>query len=210
MFQERQPADAFVSELKIGDNEELPYSAHDFGVFVAVMLKMAAKTYSHNFSALSRYQITLKTVCDASDQYQEKLLDTLYNCWKTNQQMMMILIDKLLKMQVLDCSVVVAWLFDEKMWQEHDRQWLFEVLNQALEKLTRQIVIVEKDIKELAENIENEDKQEENEADEKMTDDESKPQKQQEDLEAHKQKLEAMVQFQKGLFIDFLLVSLFF
>uniref|UniRef100_A0A1I7UXL3 Nuclear cap-binding protein subunit 1 n=1 Tax=Caenorhabditis tropicalis TaxID=1561998 RepID=A0A1I7UXL3_9PELO len=160
MFQERQPADAFLNELKSSDdNDELPYNINEFGLFVMVMLKMASKTFSHNFSALFRYQAVLKTICDISEQYQEKLLETLYSCWKTNQQMLMILTDKLLKMQIIDCSSVVAWLFDEKMWQEHDRQWSFEVLNQALEKLTRQINVVEKDIKELTEKVENKGKE---------------------------------------------------
>lgn len=210
MFQERQPAEAFLNELKSNDeNDELPYNINEFGLFVMVMLKMASKTYSHNFSALFRYQTTLKTVCDASELYQEKLLETLYSCWKTNQQMLMILTDKLLKMQVIDCSAVVGWLFDEKMWQEHDRQWLFEVLNQALEKLTRQINVVEKDIKELTEKTENKIKEEDDEeSDIKMDEDETKEEKFKqdlEDLENNKEKLERMVTFQKGLFNDFLI-----
>lgn len=55
MFQERQPADSFISELKTAEGDEMPYNSNDFGIFVMVMLKMASKTYSHNFSALSRY-----------------------------------------------------------------------------------------------------------------------------------------------------------
>ncbi|ULU12767.1 hypothetical protein L3Y34_015778 [Caenorhabditis briggsae] len=208
MFQERQPADAFLKELKSTDeNDELPYNINEFGVFVTVMLKMASKTYSHNFSALFRYKDTLKTVCDAAEQYQEKLLETLYSCWKSNQQMLMILTDKLLKMQIIDCSSVVGWLFDEKMWQEHNRQWLFEVLNQALEKLTRQINVVEKDIKDLTEKVESKEKvteagdvkmEEETVVDEKLKGE-------MEELENHKEKLDRMVSFQRNLFNDFLI-----
>lgn len=205
MFQERQPAEAFLNELKSADeNAEYPYNINEFGLFVMVMLKMASKTYSHNFSALFRYQATLKTVCDAAEQYQEKLLETLYSCWKSNQQMLMILTDKLLKMQVIDCSAVVAWLLDEKMWQEHNRQWLFEVLNQALEKLTRQIHVVEKDIKELNEKVENKEKRDNEESEVKMEEDENEK-KDEEDLQNHKEKLDRMVTFQKSLFNDLLL-----
>lgn len=58
MFQERQPAEAFLNELKSNDeNDELPYNINEFGLFVMVMLKMASKTYSHNFSALFRLVI---------------------------------------------------------------------------------------------------------------------------------------------------------
>ncbi|CAB3407078.1 unnamed protein product [Caenorhabditis bovis] len=199
MFQERRDADAFLEELQHEDPEE-GYNADDFAVFVTVMLKMAAKTYSHNFSALSRYQKTLKTVCDFHEKFQEVLLDTIYSCWKTNQQMMMILIDKLLKMQVLDCSQVISWLFDEKLKCEHDRQWTFEVLNTALEKLSRHIVSVEKDYKELKEKIERE-KTENN--DEEM-EDEDKKAADLEELESQKEKLESLVDFQKNLFMDVL------
>lgn len=209
MFQERQPADAFLNEMKSGEeNDELPYNINEFGVFITVMLKMASKTYSHNFSALFRYQAVLKTVCDVSEQYQEKLLETLYACWKTNQQMLMILTDKLLKMQVIDCSAVVGWLFDEKMWPEHNRQWLFEVLNQALEKLTRQINVVEKDIRDLTEKVDGKSKGDNEDGDEKMEEESAQEEKGKqdiEDLENHKEKLERMVSFQKGLFNDLLI-----
>ncbi|CAI5439326.1 unnamed protein product [Caenorhabditis angaria] len=206
MFQERQPAEAFISELRASDPEE-GYNIDDFEVFVTVMLKMAAKTYSHNFSALSKYQNTLKTVCDFAERFQERLLDTLYSCWKTNQQMMMILIDKLLKMQVLDCSQVISWLFDDKLKQEHDRQWTFEVLNQAMEKLSRHIVSVEKDYKELKERIEKQDRNgrdENNGGDVEMTVDDESKQKDLEELEAQKNKFDSLLEFQKSLYMEVL------
>ncbi|CAD6184580.1 unnamed protein product [Caenorhabditis auriculariae] len=208
MFQERQPAEAFTAELKT--DEETGYNIEEFGIFFSVMLKMASKTYSHNFAALSKYQNTLKTICDFSERFQEKLLDTLYDCWKTNQQMMMILIDKLLKMQVLDCGMVINWLFDEQMRHEQDRQWLFEVLNMALEKLSSHVVTIEKDYKALKERVEaaeiQRNKREEGidgvpAADEEEMDDESRA-KDIEDLEIQRDKFESLADFQKSLFFD--------
>lgn len=97
---------------------------------------MAAKSYSHNFAALTKYHHTLKEVADkedVSEEMQEVLLKTLYSCWKTNHQvitlcffsafvkMIIILVDKLLKMQILDCCVVVQWIFSDDMKEELDR-----------------------------------------------------------------------------------------
>ena len=72
-----------MAEIRGGEDF---YNADYFGIFFAVLLKLAAKSYSHNFAALTKYHRTLKEVADVSEDMQEVLLRTLYSCWKTNHQ----------------------------------------------------------------------------------------------------------------------------
>ena len=72
-----------MAEIKAGDDN---YNPEHFSIFFTVLLKLAAKSYSHNFAALTKYHRTLKEVADVSEEMQEVLLRTLYSCWKTNHQ----------------------------------------------------------------------------------------------------------------------------
>ncbi|RCN26824.1 hypothetical protein ANCCAN_27447, partial [Ancylostoma caninum] len=67
---------------------------------------------------------------------QEVLLCCLFQCWRNNHLRIIILVDKMLKMQILDCGVVISWIFSESLRSENDRQWIWEVLNTALERLS--------------------------------------------------------------------------
>lgn len=87
---------------------------------------------------------------------------------------MIILVDKMLKMQILDCGVVISWIFSENLRSETDRwefrspfaatcvfniasysrQWVWEVLNTALERLSRHIHKVAHDVQILRRRVE--------------------------------------------------------
>ncbi|GMT26705.1 hypothetical protein PFISCL1PPCAC_18002, partial [Pristionchus fissidentatus] len=140
LFQEKLSAEAMTEELRVQDEkgEGAEFDAEAFAVFFAVLLKLAAKSFSHNFAALTRYHRTLKVVVANSPLMQQTLLNTLYGCWRNNAQMILILVDKLLKMQVLDCGVVIDWMFGDGK-DEHSRQWLWELLNNSLEKLGKHV-----------------------------------------------------------------------
>lgn len=52
---------------------------------------------------------------------QSVILRTLYNCWNQNKQMLTILVDKMLKMQIIDPAIVQAWVFCNEMKREFKR-----------------------------------------------------------------------------------------
>ncbi|ETN85687.1 hypothetical protein NECAME_06306 [Necator americanus] len=103
MIVARADDNAIMAEMREPDGR---YDPDMFGIFFAVLLKTAAKSFSHTFVALSRYSTTLKTVADTSDEMQERII---------------ILVDKMLKMQILDCGVVISWIFSESLRSETDR-----------------------------------------------------------------------------------------
>ncbi|CAJ0594234.1 unnamed protein product [Cylicocyclus nassatus] len=195
MILARADDNAVMAEMREADGR---YDPDMFGVFFAVLLKTAAKSFSHTFVALSRYSNTLKTVADTSDEMQEVLLCCLFQCWRNNHLRIIILVDKMLKMQILDCGVVISWIFSESLRSETDRQWIWEVLNTALERLSRHIHKVAHDVKILQKRV---DRQK---AENEEVEDTDMKTREQEELEQQQEKLENLKDFQKSLFLDVL------
>uniref|UniRef100_A0A0R3PMY3 Nuclear cap-binding protein subunit 1 n=1 Tax=Angiostrongylus costaricensis TaxID=334426 RepID=A0A0R3PMY3_ANGCS len=164
-----------------------------------MLMKTTAKSFSHTFVALTRYSLTLKTVADSSDEMQEVLLQTLFHCWRNNHLRLIILVDKMLKMQILDCGVVISWIFSGSLRSETHKQWKWEVLNTALERLSRHIHKVAHDVQILQKRV----KHQRIGGDDEMDDMDVKT-REQEELEQQKEKLENLKDFQKSLFLDVL------
>lgn len=53
-----------------------------------------------------------------SEEAQICILRSLYELWHDHQQMMCVLIDKMLKTQILECSAVANWIFSKEMTAE--------------------------------------------------------------------------------------------
>ncbi|GMR51828.1 hypothetical protein PMAYCL1PPCAC_22023, partial [Pristionchus mayeri] len=220
LFQEKRTAEDMIEELRVeGETGEGPeFDSHSFAVFFAVLLKLASKSFSHNFAALTRYHKTLKQVVATSPEMQQTLLSTLYGCWRNNTQMLLILIDKLLKMQILDCAVVVTWIFEgEDAQMEHSRQWLWEMLNNSLEKLGKHVAKCKRDLETLKEAKQRKMKKEENDDQEvrgdyvssvisilQMDEDEAAAEMDGE-LLTKEAEVEALLESQKRIFLDVLM-----
>lgn len=110
-------------------------------VFVQTLLFLGSKSFTHSFVAINRYYEVLKVSADKkisvgrarlvsiykvhlnvvkqwlaeSEEAQLCVLRSLFELWRTHQQMLVVLIDKLLKNQILDCSSVANWIFSKEM-----------------------------------------------------------------------------------------------
>lgn len=197
LIQNRSDDNTIMAEIR---DSEGRYDADLFGIFFAVLMRTSAKSFSHTFVALSRYCTTLKTIADTSDEMQEVLLCCLFQCWQNNHLRMIILVDKMLKMQILDCGVVISWIFSENLRSETDRQWVWEVLNTALERLSRHIHKVAHDVQILRRRVE----KRKNDGGDEVTDDNDGKPREQDELEQQQKKLDNLKDFQKSLFLDVL------
>ncbi|KAK0424623.1 hypothetical protein QR680_008755 [Steinernema hermaphroditum] len=126
-----------------------PIDPSTFRIFFGVLLEMAHKSFSHNFAAFTRYHETLKVAAEESDELQGCILRTLYESWRNHQQMMFVLIDKLLKMQVLDASIIVAFVFSDEMKSEFERLWLWEILCAAVTRVSKHYQHLKNEIEKL-------------------------------------------------------------
>ncbi|KAJ1360240.1 Nuclear cap-binding protein subunit 1 [Parelaphostrongylus tenuis] len=196
LIQSRSDDSTITAEIRDSNGH---YDPKKFEIFFSVLMKTSAKSFSHTFVALTRYSMTLKTIADTSDEMQELLLRTLFQSWRNNHLRLIILVDKMLKMQILDCGVVISWIFSDSLRGETHKQWKWEVLNTALERLSRHIHKVAHDVQILQKRV----KHQRIGGDDEMEDTDVKT-REQEELEQQKEKLENLKDFQKSLFLDVL------
>ncbi|CAK5056475.1 unnamed protein product [Meloidogyne enterolobii] len=132
---------ALLIENNANEDEQMEdknvYAEDSFAVFFAVLLKLASKTLTHSFAALTRYHTTLTTLTINNEAMQSIILRTLYDSWSLNKQMMTVLVDKMIKMNILEPAIVQAWVFSEEMKIEFKRTWVWDVLTAAIIHLDR-------------------------------------------------------------------------
>uniref|UniRef100_A0A8R1XU70 Nuclear cap-binding protein subunit 1 n=1 Tax=Onchocerca volvulus TaxID=6282 RepID=A0A8R1XU70_ONCVO len=134
-FRDKISADEMIDLLRSKTGNRMDINSR-LSIFFKVLLYLARKTFSHNFAALTRYYSTLKEFIGGREDAQLTILRTLYETWKLNGQMIIVLVTKLLKMSLVDASAVVAWLFSDEMKHEFERLWIWEILNRALEHVS--------------------------------------------------------------------------
>ncbi|KAL7073953.1 hypothetical protein ACQ4LE_006244 [Meloidogyne hapla] len=132
---------ALLTENNVNEDEQIEekkiYAEDSFAVFFAVLLKLASKTLTHSFAAMTRYHTTLTTLTNNNEAMQSIILRTLYDSWSLNKQMMTVLVDKMIKMNILEPAIVQAWVFSEEMKIEFKRTWVWDVLTAAVIHLDR-------------------------------------------------------------------------
>ena len=68
-------------------------------------------------------------ILSETEEAQVIVLRSLFELWKTHQQMMVVLVDKLLKTQIVECSAVANWIFSKEMVSEFTKGYTWEMLH---------------------------------------------------------------------------------
>lgn len=61
--------------------------------------------------------------------------------------MMCVLIDKLLKTQIVECSAVATWIFSKEMNNDFTKMYLWEILHLTIKKMNKHVIKLGKTIK---------------------------------------------------------------
>ena len=64
-----------------------------------------------------------------TEEAQLTTLRSIFELWKTHQQQMVVLVDKLLKTQIVECAAVANWLFSREMSSEFTKSYVWEILH---------------------------------------------------------------------------------
>ncbi|VDO94849.1 unnamed protein product [Soboliphyme baturini] len=124
------------------------YNPLKVDVLLLTLLHLGAKSLSHSFAALSKYeflcglllyQSALKNLAEGDERVQICVLKCVFEMWSTHQQMVTIIVDKLLKMHVIEYSAVVQWVFSEEMRQELLKKYVWDIVLSVAAKLHQQI-----------------------------------------------------------------------
>ena len=65
----------------------------------------------------------------SSEESQTCVLRNVFDLWKNHQQMMVVLVDKMLKTQIIECSAVANWIFSKEMLSEFTKLYVWEMLH---------------------------------------------------------------------------------
>ncbi|CAH0390592.1 unnamed protein product [Bemisia tabaci] len=132
-------------------------------VFVQTLLFLASKSFSHAFAAISKFHIVFKALAE-SEEAQICILRSLFELWRNHQQMLCVLIDKMLKLQIVECSAVANWIFSKEMSSEFTKLYLWEILHLTIKKMSKHVSRLGRELGETRERltrVESDDSEEE-------------------------------------------------
>ncbi|KAI8035498.1 hypothetical protein M5D96_011721, partial [Drosophila gunungcola] len=114
------------------------FNALKIDVFVQTLLNLGSKSFSHSFAAISKFHSEAQ-IC---------ILHNIFELWSSHQQMMVVLIDKLLKLQIVDCSAVATWIFSKEMTGEFTKMYLWEILHLTIKKMNKHVIKLNSELSE--------------------------------------------------------------
>lgn len=173
-------------------------------VFVQTLLNLGSKSFSHSFAAISKFHFVFRVLAECGEA-QIHILHNLFELWRNHQQMVVVLIDKLLKTQIVDCSAVALWVFSKEMSTEFTKVYLWEILHLTIKKMNKHVIKLTNELQESKDKLarvesESSDSDEENAATKKKKPDNTdKPTE--EMVEKMEEKLDAANVDQKNLFL---------
>lgn len=62
-----------------------------------------------------RFHSTLKQLTEDNENAQLCALQCVYELWSSHPQMLIVLVDKMLRMQIVECPSVINWIFSKEM-----------------------------------------------------------------------------------------------
>ena len=76
--------------------------------------------------ALSKYHIMLKRLA-RKESAKVQLLQILFDMWRDHPQMLVVLVDKCIRAQIVDTGSVARWIFSPEMANYFHRFFIWEV-----------------------------------------------------------------------------------
>lgn len=67
------------------------------------------------------------------------ILRNVWELWQRHPQMVCVLVDKMLKTQIVDCSAVATWLFSKEMAPYFTHGYLWELLHLTVDKMNKHV-----------------------------------------------------------------------
>ncbi|ETE65071.1 Nuclear cap-binding protein subunit 1, partial [Ophiophagus hannah] len=177
------------------DDEGFSYNPLKIEVFVQTLLHLASKSFSHSFSALGKFREVLRTLAE-SDEGKLHVLRVMYDVWKNHPQMIAVLVDKMIRTQIVDCAAVANWIFSPELSHDFTRFYIWEILHSTIRKMNKHVMMIQKELEEAKERL---TKQQKRRDDSRRNERENWPLEEQ--IERLQEKVESAQSEQKNLFL---------
>jgi nuclear cap-binding protein subunit 1 len=92
-----------------------------------------------------------KTIVE-DEESQAVVLKSLHEVWKNHQQMTVIMVDKMLKTQIVECSSIANWIFSKELRSDLTSFYVWEILNSTVNRMNIQVDKLQNDYNECEEN----------------------------------------------------------
>jgi nuclear cap-binding protein subunit 1 len=194
-------SDELLEQLKEVESDTLRVE-----VFTQSLLFLGHKSFSHSFAAIAKFHPIFKALAD-TEENQICVLKSVFELWRSHQQMLVVLCDKLLKTGVVECAAVANWVFSKDMVPEFSKCYIWEIVHITIRKMNKHVSKLSKEASEARRLIED------SESDSSDSDDEAGGGKQrrrerrplerptEETVEKLEERLEAAQADQKNLFL---------
>uniref|UniRef100_A0A8D0CXY5 Nuclear cap binding protein subunit 1 n=1 Tax=Sander lucioperca TaxID=283035 RepID=A0A8D0CXY5_SANLU len=178
------------------DDEGESFNPLKVDVFLQTLLHLAAKSFSHSFSALGKFHEILKALTE-SDEGKLHILKVVYDVWRNHPQMIAVLVDKMIRTQIVDCAAVANWLFSQDMAHEFTRLFIWEILHSTIRKMDKHVQKIQQELEEAKDKLEKQHGDDED-MDKNSEDEEGQLEEQ---IERLQEKVESAQSEQKNLFL---------
>ncbi|XP_070692706.1 nuclear cap-binding protein subunit 1 isoform X2 [Pempheris klunzingeri] len=184
------------------DDEGESFNPLKIDVFLQTLLHLAAKSFSHSFSALGKFHEILKCLTD-TDEGKLHILKVVYDVWRNHPQMLAVLVDKMIRTQIVDCAAVANWLFSQDMAHEFTRLFIWEILHSTIRKMNKHVQKIQKELEEAKDKLEKQQHKRKDSGDDEEMDKNSEDEEGQleEQIERLQEKVESAQSEQKNLFL---------
>ncbi|KRY76831.1 Nuclear cap-binding protein subunit 1 [Trichinella pseudospiralis] len=128
------------------DDMDMPFNPLKIEVLTTAVLVSGSRSISHTVAILIKYMSVFKEFASDSKEAQLHILQTLHEVWFANEQRIMIVVDKMLKMQIIQSLAVIDWIFSEKMRSSLMRQYVWQIVFSMSTRLARNIKKIQEDL----------------------------------------------------------------
>ncbi|XP_068451777.1 nuclear cap-binding protein subunit 1 [Clinocottus analis] len=185
------------------DDEGESFNPLKIDVFLQTLLHLAAKSFSHSFSALGKFHEILKALTER-DEGKLHILKVVYEAWRNHPQMIAVLVDKMIRTQIVDCAAVANWLFSQDMAHEFTRLFVWEILHSTIRKMDKHVQKIQQELEEAKDKLEKQqNKRQKDSGDEEDMEKNSEDEEGQleEQIDRLQEKVESAQSEQKNLFL---------
>ena len=117
------------------------------------LLFLGHKSFSHSFAAIAKFHPVFKALAD-TEENQIVLLRSVFELWRSHQQMLVVLCDKLLKTGIVECAAVANWVFSKDMVPEFSKCYIWEIVHITIRKMNKHVAKLSKEATEARRMIE--------------------------------------------------------
>lgn len=107
-------------------------------ILVATLLNLGSKSISHSVAALTKFHEVIQALADSEDS-QICVLNAIRALWQDDEQKICLLVDKLVKTQLVDALSVTAWIFSDQMQQDFTRFYLWDILHTTINRFEQHV-----------------------------------------------------------------------